>query len=84
MKNPKLTTANGIPESLSNLYCGSKCSAAAIQDAVEDSSTGSELAANLNRLNLFEKFSVDRETPVYARLTATDCWGNKMYFRAEK
>ncbi len=84
MKNPKLMTVNGISESLSNLYFGENCSVFSIMDATEDSLTGKELAEKLNKLKLFSKFTVDRETPEYARLITTDCFGNKHYFQAEK
>ncbi len=85
MKNPILTTQNGIRESLSNMfYSGSACTVQDIEDAVEDSATASELARRLNRLPLFEKWGTDRETERYVRLKATDCWGNRKYFQAEK
>ena len=84
MKNPILTTSNGIKESFSNLYYGGECSIPAILDVVEDSSTGSELVNKLNKLKLVEKFRLDRETPTYVRLVTTDCFGNQHYFKADK
>ena len=84
MKNPILTTENGIRLSMAGMYYRNECSIPAIEDAVEDSSTGTELVSRLNKLKLFEKYHLDRETPAYVRLAATDCFGNKHYFRAEK
>ena len=84
MKNPELITENGSPENLTVLYFKDNCSVIAIQDAIEDSATGGELAANLNKLKLFSKFALDRETPEYARLKTTDCFGNKHYLKAFK
>ena len=84
MKNPILTTANGIRLSIADMYYRNECSVPAIMDAVEDSVTGTELVNRLNKLKLLEKYHLDRETPAYTRLTATDCFGNKHYFRAEK
>ena len=84
MKNPEIMNANGIPESLSIMFHRENCSVIAIQDATEDSVTGSDLVANLNRLRLFSRFQLDRETNEYARLITTDCWGNTHYFRAWK
>ena len=84
MKNPVLITEDGINENLSALYHRDNCNAIKIMDATEDSSTAEELAANLNRLKLFSKFTVDRETAEYARLATTDCFGNKHYLMADK
>ena len=85
MKNPKLTTASGIPESLTNLFYRDECSVFAIKDAVEDSNTGLELAAKLNRMELLVKgFKIDRETSEYVRLVATSYGGGKHYLIAEK
>ncbi len=84
MKNPEIMNANGIPESLSIMFHRENCSVIAIQDATEDSVTGSDLVSNLNRLRLFSRFQLDRETNEYARLITTDCWGNTHYFRAWK
>ncbi len=84
MKNPELTTPNGIPESLTNLFYRDYCNVMAIQDATEDSVTGAELVEKLNKLRLFSKFTLDRETQEYARLITVDCWGNTHYFKAWK
>ena len=84
MKNPELLTANGIPEALSIMFHKDNCNVVAIQDATEDSVTGSELVENLNKLRLFSRFRLDRETNEYARLITTDCWGNTHYFKAWK
>lgn len=84
MKNPVLITTDGLSENLSSLYMKDNCNAIQIEDAVEESQTGAELAANLNRLKLFSKFRLDRETTEYARLVTTDCWGNVHYFKAWK
>ena len=84
MKNPEIMDANGNPESLSIMFHKDNCSVIAIQDATEDSVTGADLVANLNRLRLFSRFQLDRETNEYARLITTDCWGKTHYFRAWK
>lgn len=84
MKNPELFTADGTPENLPTLYLKDNCSAVMIEDAVEESRTGAELAANMNKLKLFSKFKLDRETDEYARLVTTDCWGCTHYFKAWK
>ena len=80
MKNPEIMDANGTPESLSIMFHKDNCSVIAIQDATEDSVTGPDLVANLNRLRLFSRFQLDRETNEYARLITTDCWGKTHYF----
>ncbi len=84
MRNPALFTGDGVKEAFSNLYYRGNCNVMAIQDAVEDSNTGEELATKLNSLKLFSKFTVDRETSEYARLITIDCFGNRHYLRAEK
>ena len=85
MKNPKLTTENGINEALANMIMyRTRCSTEDILDAVEDSRTGEELVKRLNHLPLFERWVVDRETETRVRLKATDCFGNTKYFKAEK
>lgn len=84
MKNPRLKTSTGIPESLSNLWYCNECSIAQIEDAVEDSNTGEELMRNLNNLNLFRKFTLDRETDTKVRLKSVDSLGNISYFEATK
>lgn len=83
MKNPRFSTANGVALSLTNLYYGNRCSVEAIKDAVEDARTAEELKDNLNDLDLFETFGIDRITDTYARLKSKDCWGNTHYFKAE-
>jgi IS30 family transposase len=84
MKNPVLKTSNGISESLSNLWFRDECSIAKIEDVVEDSKTGAELAVELNKLNLFRKFTLDRETDTKVRLIAIDSLNNISYFEATK
>lgn len=83
MKNPKYTTRDNIPLSLSNLYYGNECSVMEIKDVVEDAKTAVELRDGLNRLPLFEKFSTDRVTDTYVRLKSKDGCGNTHYFKAE-
>ena len=85
MKNVQFFTRNGIPLSLQNLcdlHCGS--TVFDIEDVVEDSDTAFELASGLNALDLFEKFSPDRETDDYVRLVSYDPWGDKHYLKAYK
>ena len=84
MKNPVLKTSNGIRESFSNLWYGDECSIAKIEDVVEDSNTGAELVAELNKLNLLRKFTLDRETDTRVRLMAIDSLNNISYFEATK
>ena len=84
MKNPELLTANGTPENLSIMFHKDNCTVIDIQDATEDSVTGAELVENLNKLRLFSRFRLDRETDEYARLITVDCWGKTHYFKAWK
>ena len=84
MKNPQLITEDGVQENLSSLYHRDNCTVFKIYDAVEESTEGEELALRLNRLKLFSKFTLDRETSEYVRLITTDCFGNKHYLKAEK
>lgn len=84
MKNPVLRTSNGIPEALSNLWYGNECSIAQIEDAIMDSTTGHELMTKLNGMNLFRKFTLDRETDTKVRLKSVDRLGNVSYFDATK
>lgn len=84
MKNPVLKTSNGIREALSNLWYRNECSIAHIEDAVEDSRIGAELASRLNNLNLLRKFTLDRETDRMVRLKSVDRLGNISYFEATK
>ena len=84
MKNPVLKTSNGIREALENLWYGGECTIAHIEDAVEDSKTGYELMTKLNGLNLFRKFTLDKETDTRVRLKSVDSLGNVSYFEATK
>ena len=83
MKNPRLLTSDNIPCALSNLYYGNNCSVMAICDVVEDSETAEDLMNGLNKLNLFEQFSIDRVTTNYVRLKSIDHCGNVHYFKAD-
>lgn len=83
MKNPRLLTRDNVPCALSNLYYGNNCSVMAICDVVEDSETAEGLMNGLNRLNLFEKFSIDRVTENYVRLKSINHYGNVHYFKAD-
>lgn len=84
MRNPVLRTAYGDREALCNLWYGNESSIAEIEDAVADSKTGTELCAKLNKLKLFNKFTLDRENDLMVRLKQVDCWGNVHYFHAAK
>lgn len=84
MKNHEIMDERGMPESLLIMFHKDNCSVIAIQDATEESVTGSELVMRLNNLKLFSKFRLDRETSEYARLVTTDCFGNTHYFKAWK
>lgn len=82
MKNPKFMTKDCVLLSLTNLFFRNDCSVVDIMDAVEDATTAKELMNNLNSLNLFEKFQIDRVTDSYVRLVSHDGFGNKHYFKA--
>ncbi|MBR0151791.1 MAG: hypothetical protein IJP89_10575 [Synergistaceae bacterium] len=84
MRNPVLFTEDCEPEKLSSLCHKDTCNAVKILDTVEECTTGEELATRLNALKLFCIFAIDRETSEYARLTTTDCFGVRHYFKAEK
>ena len=84
MKNPILKTSNGIRESMSNLWYSNECTIVDIEDVVEDSTNGTELMNGLNSLNLFRKFTLDRETDKKVRLKSVDRLGNVSYFEATK
>lgn len=84
MKNPVLFTEDGVKENLSSLYHKDNCTVIKIMDATEESTTGAELVDSLNRLTLFSRFTLDRETSEYSRLVTIDCFGNRHYFMAEK
>ena len=83
MKNIRYYNSHNIPLALSNLFYGNESSVTEITDAVEDASTAEELRDNLNALNLFEKFKIDRVTDTYARLISVDKLGNRHYFKAD-
>ncbi len=74
-----LTTADGIAESLSNLWFRDECDIAAFTDAVEESRTGEEMEQNIGRLKLLRKLRLDRETGSKIRLKSTDRMGNTSY-----
>lgn len=76
-------TKDGTRLSLSNLYFRNESSVVEIMDVVEDATNAVELMSGLNKLNLFEKFRIDRTTDTYVRLKSTDSFGNTHYFRAE-
>lgn len=61
MKDARYFNRDNVQLSLSNLYSGEECSVAEILDVVEDSKTTEELADGLNKLQLSEKFTVDRK-----------------------
>ena len=84
MKKPELINENGEPESLSIMFHKDNCTVIAIQDATEESVTGADLVEKLNKLRLFSRFSLDRETAEYARLVTVDCWGKTHFFKAWK
>lgn len=82
MKNAKLTNQSG--ERLSYTFICNACSVANIEDAIEDSRNGFELLNAINALDVYEKFSLDRETETMVRLKAIDCFGNLRYLTATK
>ena len=82
MKNPRMKTAQGVLLALSNI-CNT-CSITDVEDAVADSRNGAELVRRLNNLDIFNKFTLDRETDTMVRLKSVDCWGNVEYLEATK
>lgn len=76
----KLYKANGIPESLSNLWYRDDSSVVEIEDAIEDASDSKDLLNRIQRMNLLRKFTLDRENDKRIRFKCTDCWGNVSYF----
>lgn len=82
MKNPRMKTSKGIPLALSNI-CNT-CSITDIEDAVADSRSGAELVNKLNRLDIFNRFALDRETDSMVRLKCVDYCGNVDYLEATK
>lgn len=82
MKNPRFKTSQGVALALSNL-CNT-CHITDIEDAIEDSKSGSELVFRINQIGINEKFMLDRETEERARLKSIDCWGNVHYLEATK
>lgn len=76
----KLYKANGIPESLSNLWYRDDSSVVEIEDAIEDASDSKDLLHRIQRMNLLRKFTLDRENDKRIRFKCTDCWGNVSYF----
>lgn len=82
MKNPRMKTSRGIALALSNI-CDT-CSVTDIEDAVADSRSGAELVSRLNRLDIFNKFTLDRETDSMVRLKCVDYCGNVDYLEATK
>ena len=79
-----LYTSNGIPEALSNLWYGTDCSVAEIQDAVEDAEIGKDLLRRLGSMKLLRRFTLDRENERKIRLKSTDCFGNVSYLEIRK
>lgn len=75
----KLYKANGIPESLSNLWYRNNSSVVEIEDAVEDASDSNDLLNRIKKLNLLRKFTLDRENDKRIRFKSIDCWGNVSY-----
>lgn len=76
----KLYKANGIPESLSNLWYRDDSSVVEIMDAIENASDSKDLLNRIQRMNLLRKFTLDRENDKRIRFKCTDCWGNVSYF----
>lgn len=84
MKNPELINIPGVKENISSLFNANNCNIFLFHNTVEDSNSGEELTANINKLKLYSKFALDRETEQYARLITTDCFGNVHYLIASK
>lgn len=82
--NIRLFTANGIPEALSNLWCGTDCSVVEIQDAIEDAKNAADLLRRIQKMKLLRKVALDRETEQKVRFKTTDCWGNISYLEIRK
>lgn len=84
MRDPELFNENGNKEDFTILFLRYNCSVMQILDVIEDSESGAELTAKLNKLKLFSIFKLDRETPEYVRLKTTDCFENTYYLKAYK
>lgn len=84
MRGYTYRAASGCHLAISNLWYRNECSVADIEDIVEESKTGIELMNGLNNLNLFEKFTIDKETETKVRLKSVDFCGNTHYFEAIK
>lgn len=82
MKDARYFNRDNVQLSLSNLYSGEECSVVEILDVVEDSKTAEELADGLNKLQLSEKFTVDRKTDQYVRLKSINAFGILHYSKA--
>ena len=82
MKNPIMKTSRGVRLALSNI-CNT-CSITDVEDAIADSRSGAELVSKLNRLGIFDKFTLDRETDSMVRLKCVDYCGNVEYLEATK
>ena len=80
----RLLTASGINQAISNLWYGDECDIMQFQDAIEDSKNGAEMVRNLNRLRIFNKFTLDRETETTTRLKTVDYCGNVSYLVVSK
>lgn len=53
-----------------------------IRDVVEDSATAEEMVYNLNNLNPYNRFVLERVTSEYARAVSIDDLGNETYIKA--
>lgn len=86
MRNPEYLHKNGIGHVLYQCYFNSdKCDVMKINDIVENSTTGEELARELNKVQSKHIWTVDRETDSKVRLISKpDSLGNYMYFTCDK
>lgn len=83
MRNPVLFNGSGTPLSWGFIYDDRKCCVMDILDAIEDATNEMELQDNINSLNLYVYFDIDRVTSDYVRLKAWDTLGNIRYIKAE-
>lgn len=80
----RLYTADGIRESLDNLWYYGDCSITKLQDAIEDSKDSHELLERLTHMNLLRLIFFDRETEKKIRLLTLDGYRNIGYLEITK
>lgn len=80
----RLYTADGIRESLDNLWYYGDCSIVKLQDAIEDSKDSRELLERLTHMNLLRRIFLDRENETKIRFLTLDGYRNISYLEITK